>query len=103
MSTKFSLKEVLERQDVTWASVPRDSASRTVKLRLTNRGSDRLVSVARLLWRKGLSLKAAHIVIDRLAAGECVVVEAATDDPEALIAELAELKVHAAAGGALEI
>ena len=97
MSTKLSLKEVLERGDVTWASVPRDSTSRTVKLLLTSGGSDRLVSVARLLWRKGLSLKAAHAAIDRLAAGEYVVVEAATDDPEALIAELGQLSVHATA------
>jgi len=96
MSIKLSLKEVLERRDVTLANVPRDSASRTVKLLLTSRACDRLIDVARLLWRKGLSLKAAHAAIDRLAEGGCVAVEAATDDPASVIAELSRLNVHAA-------
>jgi DNA-binding transcriptional regulator YiaG len=95
MSTTLSLREVLERRVVTPASVLAGSASRTIKLLLTAEAFDRPVDVARLLWRHGLSLKRAHMALDRLAERKLVPVELVTDNPDSTIAELAALQVFA--------
>src|ERR1700693_1586445 len=87
MSTRLSLREVLERRVVTPASVLAGSASRTIKLLLTAEAFDRPVDVARLLWRHGLSLKRAHMALDRLAERKLVPVELVTDNPDSTIAE----------------
>ncbi len=96
MSTKLSLKEVLERRGVTQEGPPERSAFPIVKLVLSIVSVDRPVTVISLLATHGLGLKKAHAAMDRLAERGCVAVEVATDDPELVIAELNRLNVHAA-------
>ncbi len=96
MSTKLSLKEVLERQGEIKESAPERFASRTVKLVLTFSSIDRPIDVILLLARRGLGLKKAHAAFDRLAERGCIALEVPTDDPASVIAELSQLNVHAA-------
>ena len=51
--------------------------------------------MARALTQYGLSLKAAHAALNRLAAGEAVGVELRGDDPGAAVAALSRLGVTA--------
>ena len=96
MSTKLSLKEVLERQGVTQEGPPERSSFPTVKLILSIDSVDQPVTVIRLLATHGLGLKKAHAAMDRLAERGCVAVDLRTDDPASVIAELSQLNVHAA-------
>jgi DNA-binding transcriptional regulator YiaG len=96
MSTKLSLKEVLERQGVTQEGPPERSSFPTVKLILSIDSVDQPVTVIRLLATHGLGLKKAHAAMDRLAERGCIALEVPTDDPESVIAELSRLNVHAA-------
>jgi hypothetical protein len=96
MSTKLSLKEVLEQQGVTQEGPHEGSSFPIVELILTAESVERPVSVIRLLATHGLGLKKAHAAMDLLAERGCVAVEVPMDDPELVIAELSRLKVHAA-------
>ena len=53
------------------------------------------IEVARLLKRRGLSLRKAHETLNRLAKRETVAVELRSDTPRRLISELAALGVAA--------
>jgi hypothetical protein len=101
MSTKLSLKEVLERRGVTQEGPPERSSFPTVKLILSIDSVDRPVTVIRLLATHGLGLKKAHAAMDRLAERGCVAVEVPTDDPASVIAELSQLNVHAVIEGSV--
>jgi DNA-binding transcriptional regulator YiaG len=96
MSTKLSLKEVLEQRGATQEEPPERSTFRIVKLILSIESVDQPVTVIRLLATQGLGLKKAHAAMDRLAERGCTAVEVPTDDPESVIAELSQLNVHAA-------
>jgi DNA-binding transcriptional regulator YiaG len=66
-----------------------------VRLLLESADISRPVDVVRLLAQHGLSLKKAHSVLERLASGERIPVELATDRSAALISELLRLGVTA--------
>jgi DNA-binding transcriptional regulator YiaG len=55
----------------------------------------RPVDVARLLTRNGLSLRKTHEVLNRLAEGETAAVELHAANRRKLVAELADLGIHA--------
>lgn len=95
MSTKLSLKEALGRRGKTGAESQSPSDTPKVRLLLSAVQIARPVAVARFLFDRGLSLKKAHNVLERIAAGRTVPVELA-GDPHAAVSALARLGVSAA-------
>lgn len=75
MSRNSSFKAALARQASEGATSLASSDFPTVKVLLRNAGISRPVDVARVLKDLGLSLRKAHLVLDRLAEGEKVPAE----------------------------
>jgi hypothetical protein len=94
MSTKLSLKEALERRE---GPDERRSHSAFPPIGFVLRGKtiSRPVEVARFLMRSGLSLRKAHEILDRIAAGERVPVELRGKNVETIASELKKLGVSA--------
>jgi DNA-binding transcriptional regulator YiaG len=59
-------------------------------------GIDRPVDVVRFFQSRGLSLKRAHQVLDRVVSGGRVAIELTADDVANLLANLARFGIHAA-------
>src|SRR5262249_49847546 len=93
MSTKLSLKEVLARRDRARAGARDQSASPAVRVMLHAGEIDRPVDVARLLVKHGASLRKAHEMLDRLAAGETVAIELQATNVEKLRSKFSELGI----------
>ena len=95
MSTKSSFREALERRVETPAE-HRSRSDTAARLRLEATGEiARPVALAKELVGCGLSLRAAHAALDRIAAGERVAVEIRADDLDAVVRALAALGVSA--------
>ncbi|MGU3538695.1 helix-turn-helix domain-containing protein [Methylobacterium sp. A54F] len=95
MSKVLSLKEALARRGEP-AAVGRDPSGTLIRLRLRMNGDvDRPVDLARLLIDAGVTLRRAHALLDRMAAGESVVISAAAGDRDERIARFAALGIEA--------
>jgi DNA-binding transcriptional regulator YiaG len=94
MSTKLSLKEALGRRERTEAARQEPSDIPRIKLLLVADQITRPVAVALFLYEHGLSLKKAHNVLGRIAAGP-VPVELIGDLDE-IVSKLRALGVLAA-------
>jgi hypothetical protein len=69
--------------------------SRTAKLMLTAGDIRQPIDVVHVLRKHGMSLRAAHDVITRLAKRQVVAVEIETDDAGRLFSQLADASVNA--------
>jgi DNA-binding transcriptional regulator YiaG len=94
MSTKLSLREVLERPEGVKVTPPVRSGS-PVKFVLRLVDVDRPVTLARLLMSYGHSLRTAHTLLNRLADRETVAVNLWVADKVAALSAFAELGVAA--------
>ena len=94
MSTKLSLKEVLERPESVKVKPPVRSGS-PVKFVLRLVDVDRPVTLARLLMSYGHSLRTAHSLLNRLAERETVAVKLWVPDTAAALSAFTELGVAA--------
>lgn len=97
MSDTSSFRAALERPAETPAGRPAPSGSRVRLLLKASGGVSHPVAVARTLSDLGMSLRAAHAAVDRLAEGESHGVEIVTEDTGKAIDLLGELGVQAAA------
>jgi len=94
MSTKLSFREALAQRGETQETSP-DRSGSPIRLSLVIAKTTQPVSIALLLKKHGMSLRKAHEMLDRLAAGETIAVELYADDASALISELSDLGVTA--------
>src|ERR1700730_12174480 len=94
MSKKLSFREALEQRGETPEPRPNSSGS-PIRLSLAITKTTQPVSIARLLKKRGMSLRKAHETLDRLAARETVAVELYADDASTLISEFSDLGVKA--------
>ena len=94
MSTKSSFRAALERRGCAKAKSPVRSGF-PIPLVLALDDVKEPVEVARLLKKRGLSLRKAHETLNRLANRETVAVELRADTPGRLVSELAALGVAA--------
>jgi DNA-binding transcriptional regulator YiaG len=92
MSTKSSFRAALERREGTKEKSP-DRFDSPIGLVLTLDDVKQPVEVARLLKKRGLSLRKAHETLNRLANRETVTVELHADSAVRLVSELAALGV----------
>ena len=90
MSTKSSFRAALERRGCAKAKSPVRSGF-PIPLVLALDDVKEPVEVARLLKKRGLSLRKAHETLNRLANRETVAVELRADTPGRLVSELAAL------------
>jgi DNA-binding transcriptional regulator YiaG len=95
MSTRLSLREALGRRGKTPADRRRSSGSQVIRVVLVANEIARPVELARVLVRRGVSLRKAHDILNRISEGVCVPVELSGDSAKAVTAELAELGVSA--------
>jgi hypothetical protein len=95
MSAKLSLKEALGRRAGGPGGRRGRSASPGICFILRGKTISRPVEVARFLMRSGLSLRKAHEILDRIAAGERVPVELRGKNVETIASELKKLSVSA--------
>src|SRR5215470_13079668 len=95
MSTRLSLKEALGRPGKTLGDRQKFSASQTIRVVLVANEIARPVELARVLVRRGVSLRKAHDVLNRISEGACVPVELSGDSAKAVTTELSELGVSA--------
>jgi len=95
MSTKLSFKEALERQGVTKAEHPVESASRdkTNIVLFAASSIERPVDFVRLLVAGGVSMKRARAVLDRLAQRNVVPLDINTDSLTAVFDGMHQLGV----------
>lgn len=93
MPQRLSFREALARQGETPADRPIPSGS-PVKVILSAGPMPQPVSVAIVLRSLGHSLKKAHEILDRLAAGQSVPTELVVPDGRDVTAELHELGVQ---------
>jgi DNA-binding transcriptional regulator YiaG len=94
MSTKSSFRAALERREGT-KERSHDRSGSPIGLVLTLDDVKQPVEVARLLKRRGLSLRKAHETLNRLANRETVTVELHADSAGRVVSELAALGVAA--------
>jgi DNA-binding transcriptional regulator YiaG len=93
MPRELSFKEALEQRAATEEGAPHRSAFPTIRLLLTSGPISRPVDLIRLLAERGLSLKKARSVVDRLGAGERVPVELNAEPLTTLVHDLERLGV----------
>ena len=95
MSSRLSLKEALGRRAKTPADRRKSSGSQAIRVVLVANEIAQPVELARLLVRRGLSLRKAHDILNRISEGACVPVELFGDSAKAVTTELSELGVSA--------
>src|SRR5215467_3369154 len=95
MSTRLSLKEALGRRAKTPADRRKSSGSQAIRVVLVANEIAQPVELARELVRRGLSLRKAHDILNRVSEGACVPVELSGDSAKAVTTELSELGVSA--------
>src|SRR5215510_5112588 len=95
MSTKLSLREALGRPGKIPADRRKSSGSQAIKVVLVANEIARPVELARVLVRRGVSLRKAHDILNRISEGACVPVELSADSAKVVTTELSELGVSA--------
>jgi DNA-binding transcriptional regulator YiaG len=95
MSTRLSLKEALGRRAKAPADRRKSSASQAIRVVLVANVIAQPVELARVLVRRGLSLRKAHDILNRISEGACIPVELFGDSAKAVTTELSELGVSA--------
>jgi DNA-binding transcriptional regulator YiaG len=95
MSTRLSLREALGRRGKTPADRRKSSGSQAIRVVLVANEITRPVELARVLVRRGVSLRKAHDILNRISEGACVPVELSGDSSKAVTSELSELGVSA--------
>jgi hypothetical protein len=95
MSTRLSLKEALGRRGKTLADRRKSSGSQAIRVVLVANEIARPVELARVLVRRGVSLRKAHDILSRISEGARVPVELSGGSAKAVTTELSELGVSA--------
>jgi hypothetical protein len=95
MSTRLSLREALARWGQTPADPRESPGSQAIRMVLVAKEIARPVELARVLVRRGVSLRKAHDILNRISQGACVPVELAGDSAKAVTTELSDLGVSA--------
>jgi hypothetical protein len=95
MSTKLSLREALRRRAKKPADRRKSSDSQAISVVLAANEITRPVELARVLVRRGVSLRRAHDILNRIAEGARVPVELSGDSAKAVTTELSQLGVSA--------
>lgn len=93
MSTKSSFREALVRRGATKDKSRSRSAFPTVRVLLGCDDIGQPVEFVRLLTRRGMSLRAAHEALTKLAGGQTVELELRTNRRDQLRSELAKAGV----------
>src|SRR5712664_2824752 len=94
MSTKLSFREALEQRGEP-KEKSREQSNFPIRLMLELDDIKQPVSVARLLTKRGMTLRKAHETVNRLADRRAVAVELCADNVGKLTSELSALGVNA--------